>query len=178
MFGTTYDEKAAYEQRYHSPSSNTHPYSHTHSRNSSTTSTTSTTHSLSIRTSFKHDSEAPPPPYAYIFYNTIEEKPLPPLPLLASQWGCGACEESEGERRVRFALEKPLPPLPVEEEEGEERGTAMGMGMGIGNKRRRSSSGASERSARMGECAWWTKEVREGDGEEFEKEMLLKGWLG
>lgn len=68
-------------------------------------------------------------------------------------------------------LEKPLPPLPIEEEgESEERG--------IGNKRRRSSSGASERAARMGECAWWTKEVREteGDREGFEKEMLLKGW--
>jgi hypothetical protein len=32
----------------------------------------------------------------------------------------------------------------------------------------------------MGECAWWTKEVgeSEGEGEGFEKEMAMKGWLG
>lgn len=39
-----------------------------------------------------------PPPYSNIFYNSVSDKPLPPLPLQ--------------QRRVRFALEKPLPALP------------------------------------------------------------------
>lgn len=39
------------------------------------------------------------PPYGLVFYNRkSENKPLPPLP-------------SQSQRRVRFALEKPLPPL-------------------------------------------------------------------
>merc|ERR1712098_416700 len=71
MFSTTYDEKAAYEQRYHSHShplrANPNSYSHSHSRNTSSTSTTSTSSSSS---SNRYDSEAPPP-YTYLFYNSI-----------------------------------------------------------------------------------------------------------
>ncbi|KAG4415610.1 hypothetical protein IFR04_011279, partial [Cadophora malorum] len=163
MFSTTYDEKAAYEQRYHSHShplrANPNSYSHSHSRNTSSTSTTSTSSSSS---SNRYDSEAPPP-YTYIFYNSIGEKPLPPLPASAAdyQWRGSSVEDREGEnaRRVRFVLEKPLPPLPVEELGCE--GVSHGEG-GVQNQdRKRRRSSASERSARMGECAWWTKEVGE-----------------
>merc|ERR1719355_296124 len=71
----------------------------------------------SSSTSNKYDSEAPPP-YTYIFYNSIGEKPLPPLPSSAAEyeWRGSSVEDREGEnaRKVRFVLEKPLPPLPVE----------------------------------------------------------------
>lgn len=77
---------------------------------------------------------------------------------------------------MRFVLEKPLPPLPIGEEECHGEGRER-------EERRRPSSSAGERSARMGECAWWTKEVgdcgsSDGEGEELEKEMAMKGWLG
>ncbi len=56
-----------------------------------------------------------PPAYASIFYNSINEKPLPRVP-------------ASSERRVRFAVEKPLPPLPSEsgDEDGKERRRARG----------------------------------------------------
>lgn len=76
----SYDEKAAYEQRYHSR----------HNRSSYSSSNSS-----------HHDDEkGTPPRYSYVFYNTIEEKPLPALPI-----------EEDKERKVRFMVEKPLPEL-------------------------------------------------------------------
>lgn len=84
----TYDEKAAYEQRYHSQQSKHTSYS---SSNSS---------SSSCDNAKCDDCNTNPPAYTYTFYNTIEGKPLPPLP-----------ENGDGDRRVRFMVEKPLPPL-------------------------------------------------------------------
>ena len=83
-----YNEKAAYEQHCRSRRG--------HSKSSSTTSNVSTSSSSSDL------NEKPnPPAYASIFYNSINEKPLPRIP-------------TSSERRVRFAIEKPLPPLPSE----------------------------------------------------------------
>jgi len=75
-------------------------------------------------------------------------------------------------------LEKPLPPLPVEGQVSE--GDSDGEGGVQDQDRKRRRSSASERSARMGECAWWTKEVGESgsEGEGFERELAMKGWLG
>ncbi len=58
-------------------------YTPSHSRYSSYSSTSSTnTSALSLALSSypeKYD-EVDPPPYTYVFYNTIDDKPLPPLP--------------------------------------------------------------------------------------------------
>jgi hypothetical protein len=83
-----YDEKAAYERR----------------RSQCRQSCRESYDSKASTTSFSSHSEkstenSPPPPYAYIFYNKINDKPLPPLPR-------------GRERRVRFLIDKPLPSLP------------------------------------------------------------------
>jgi hypothetical protein len=83
-----YDEKAAYERR--------------RSRNSSRESYDSKASSTSSH-SEKPTEDSPPPPYAYIFYNKVSDKPLPPLPR-------------GRERRVRFLLDKPLPALPQDKQ--------------------------------------------------------------
>ncbi|RDW65582.1 hypothetical protein BP5796_10274 [Coleophoma crateriformis] len=44
------------------------------------------------------------PRYAHVFYNSLNDKPLPPLPR----------EALEKQRLLRASLQKPLPPLPVE----------------------------------------------------------------
>ena len=79
-----YDEKAAYERR--------------RSRNSSRESYDSKASTTSSH-SEKCTEDNTPQPYAYIFYNKVSDKPLPPLPR-------------GRERRVRFLLDKPLPALP------------------------------------------------------------------
>jgi hypothetical protein len=81
-----YDEKAAYERR--------------RSRNSSRESYDSKASSTPSHS--EKCTENTPPPYAYIFYNKVSDKPLPPLPR-------------GRERRVRFLLDKPLPALPQEQ---------------------------------------------------------------
>ena len=95
-----YDEKAAYERR------RTHLGHASWDSKASNESATSTLF-LSEKCQ-KWDRSDAPPPYAHVFYNTLNDKPLPPLPRV---------------RRVLFAAEKPLPPLPRNEEEdgGEER---------------------------------------------------------
>jgi hypothetical protein len=80
-----YDEKAAYERR--------------RSRNSSRESYDSKASSTSSHSEKCTEDNTSPPPYAYIFYNKVSDKPLPPLPR-------------GRERRVRFLLDKPLPALP------------------------------------------------------------------
>ncbi|CZR61424.1 uncharacterized protein PAC_11320 [Phialocephala subalpina] len=119
-----YDDEKLYS--YPSPS-----YTPTHSKHSSYSSTSSTnTSTLSLALSSypeKYD-ESDPPPYTHIFYNTIDDKPLPPLP---ESW-------RRRERKVRFVTEKPLPPLPAGRD---------------GPARRR----PERKGSREGEYAWWTK---------------------
>jgi hypothetical protein len=83
-----YDEKAAYEQRYHSKQSK-----HTSYPSSSSSSSSCDNEKCD-------DCNINAPAYTYTFYNTIEEKPLPP-PL----------DNGDGDRRVRFMVEEPLPSL-------------------------------------------------------------------
>jgi hypothetical protein len=83
-----YDEKAAYEQRYHSRSR--------HNKQTSCSSSNSSSSFNKQCGDFDHNS----PAYSYVFYNTIEDKPLPQLP-----------REGESRSKVRFIVEKPLPPL-------------------------------------------------------------------
>lgn len=90
MFDTSYDEKSAYEQRYASSKHSKH--------NSYDSNNSYTSYDRSQASSSDKYNEDNPPAYTHLFYNTLEDKPLPPLP------GC------EG-RRVRFMVEKPLPPL-------------------------------------------------------------------
>jgi hypothetical protein len=94
MISYAYDEKLAYQQRYRSQRS-----IRQHTRQSPSTTSTSSNSSLDCE---KYD-EINPPPYTRVFYNTMSDKPLPPLPQ----------SEQGKERRVRFAIEKPLPPLPA-----------------------------------------------------------------
>lgn len=87
----TYDEKAAYEQRCQRRRSK-------HNKHHSYDSKSSFSSSASSFDEEKYDEENPPR-YAHAFYNTIDDKPLPPLPVSQT-------------RRVRFVmLNKPLPPL-------------------------------------------------------------------
>jgi len=83
-----YDEKAAYEQRYHS-------------RQNRHTSYSSSNSSSSCDNEKCDECNPSPPAYTYSCYKTTEEKPLPALP-----------ENADGNRTVRFMVEKPLPPLP------------------------------------------------------------------
>ncbi|KAE8454364.1 hypothetical protein EG329_005289 [Mollisiaceae sp. DMI_Dod_QoI] len=121
-------------------------YTPSHSRYSSYSSTSSTnTSALSLALSSypeKYD-EADPPPYTYVFYNTIDDKPLPPLP-----------SSRDKERKVRFMTEKPLPPLPCSQTDNEE-----------GREARRIPR---RQSSMDGEYAWWTKRWNMSD-EEYEK---------
>lgn len=113
-------------------------YTPSHSRNtsySSTSSTNASTLSLALSSYPEKYDESDPPPYTYIFYNTIDDKPLPPLPTALR------------ERRVRFVTEKPLPPLPGSVEGDKER---------YGRRRMRSEDG---------EYAWWTQRQNMSDEE-------------
>jgi hypothetical protein len=135
----------------------------THSPHSSISSTTST---LSSPPSPKKYDESSPPPYSYIFYNSIDDKPLPPLPTSLSIPNSLSMNSYTKEHKVRFAEEKPLPPLPpcdIDENENEGRTLKR---MGSGN----------------GEYAWWTKRSNMSD-EEYEqvakeKERVRSGSMG
>ncbi|KAL2064395.1 hypothetical protein VTL71DRAFT_4889 [Oculimacula yallundae] len=135
----SYDEKAAYERRYRSSNN-------IHGRQSSTSSTSSTLSntSSSSSTSYRYESDLPPR-YSYNYFTAASPKPLPALPASRS-----SRKQSEGERKVSFATQKPLPPLPLRFGQVDEREN------GSSQSRSRSGSGASAKSA--GECAWWTKE--------------------
>jgi hypothetical protein len=134
----TYDEKAAYEQRYHSGRKHT---------------SYSSSNSSSSFDNEKWDYCNPnPPAYTYPFYNTSEEKPLPPLP------GNGY-----GNRRVRFMVEKPLPPLWVVNWAGNIEVWGL---MVVYRPKKRSSS-------RETEDAWWAnggQGVYESDEEDYDIE--------
>ncbi|TAQ87583.1 hypothetical protein B7494_g4081 [Chlorociboria aeruginascens] len=71
-----------------------------HSRNTSSTSIVSSRSTNS--NSNKKDYDDEPPPYAYVFYNSLEEKPLPPLPGVRGRGGSS----------IGQSVQKPLPPLP------------------------------------------------------------------
>lgn len=101
-----YDEKAAYEQRCQRRQSN-------HNKHNSYDSKSSFSSSASSLDDEKYDNENPPR-YVHSFYNTIDDKPLPPLP--GSQT-----------RRVRFVMvDKPLPPLPAEHHKRERANSSEG----------------------------------------------------
>jgi hypothetical protein len=86
-------EKMAYEQR------NARRHQERNSYDSKASSNSGISNTSSDGQVNEKDS---PPAYASIFYNRVDDKPLPPLPASSS---------SPSSRRVRFVTEKPLPPL-------------------------------------------------------------------
>ncbi|KUJ19246.1 uncharacterized protein LY89DRAFT_486552 [Mollisia scopiformis] len=115
-------------------------YTPSHSKHSSYSSTNTSTLSLALSSYPEKYDESDPPPYTYVFYNTIDDKPLPPLPTSGKR-----------ERKVRFVAEKPLPPLP----QGSDAEAQL--------RRRPKKQGSGE-----GEYAWWAKRWSMSD-EEYEK---------
>lgn len=129
------------EKFYSSPSPS---YTPSHSKDfsySSTSSTNTSALSLALSSYPEKYNELDPPPYTHVFYNTINDKPLPPLPE----------SSRKRERKVRFVAEKPLPPLP---------GNGQGEGRDAGVERR-----VKRQSSVEGEYAWWTKRWSMSDEE-------------